>query len=78
MTTKVTSKGQVTIPKPFRDRLGVEPGSEVDFRLADDGSVVIEKADGLRPKSGIEKAIGSAGPGLSTDELMALLRGPPK
>ena len=75
MATTVTSKGQVTIPKPVRDHLGIGPGSQVAFRRADDGSIVIEKADGVRAPSRFEKAIGSAGPGLSTDELMALLRG---
>ncbi len=78
MATTVTSKGQVTVPKPVRDHLGIGPGSRVVFRRAADGSVVIEKADGSRPKSRFEKAIGSAGPGMSTDELMALLRGEPE
>jgi looped-hinge helix DNA binding domain, AbrB family len=40
MSTTVTSKGQVTIPKPVRDRLNIKPGNAVDFVLADDGSVV--------------------------------------
>src|SRR6266481_42310 len=75
MTTKVTRKGQVTIPKPVRDHLGIGPGSEVVFRRAADGSIVIERADGTRQPSRFAKVIGSAGPGLSTDELMALLRG---
>ena len=30
---RVTEKGQVTIPKHIRDRLGIRPGSEVEFRL---------------------------------------------
>jgi antitoxin PrlF len=75
MATTVTSKGQVTIPKPVRDHLGIVPGSQVAFRRADDGSIVIEKADGTRQPSRFAKAIGSAGPGPSTDEIMALLRG---
>ena len=33
----VTSKGQVTIPKPVRDRLGINPGSKVEFEVAEDG-----------------------------------------
>ena len=33
----VTRKGQVTIPKPVRDRLGINPGSKVDFGVAEDG-----------------------------------------
>ena len=78
MASTVTSKGQVTIPKPVRDYLGIEPGSEVNFRRADDGSIIIEKADGTRPPSRFAKAVGSAGPGLTTDELMQLLRGDPE
>ena len=43
MSTTVTRKGQATIPKRVRDHLGIGPGSEVTFRLADDGSIVVEK-----------------------------------
>jgi AbrB family looped-hinge helix DNA binding protein len=78
MATTVTSKGQVTIPKPVRDYLGIDPGSEVNFRRADDGSIVIERADGTRPPSRFAKLVGSAGPGPTTDELMELLRGEPE
>lgn len=78
MTTTVTSKGQVTIPKPIRGYLGIEPGSQVNFRRADDGNIVIERADGTRPPSRFAKLVGSAGPGPTTDELMALLRGEPE
>ncbi len=28
---KVTSKGQVTIPKEIRERLGIRPGDELEF-----------------------------------------------
>lgn len=35
-TTSVTSKGQVTIPKPLRQRLGLRQGSKVEFVLVDD------------------------------------------
>ena len=30
---RITSKGQVTIPKPVRDRLGVQKGDALDFRF---------------------------------------------
>jgi antitoxin PrlF len=77
MATKVTSKGQVTIPKPVRDHLGIVPGSEVAFRRAADGSIVIEKADGSMPRPNpLASLRGHAGRGnMSTDEIMALLRG---
>jgi AbrB family looped-hinge helix DNA binding protein len=75
VATTVTSKGQVTIPKPVRDHLGIGPGSRVDFRRTAEGDILIEKADGPRQPSRFAKVRGSAGPGMTTDELMALLRG---
>jgi len=75
MATTVTSKGQVTIPKPVRDHLGVGPGSQVEFRRSADGSIVIERADGTRQPSRFAKLVGVAGPGPSTDEIMAITRG---
>ena len=75
MATTVTRKGQVTIPKPVRDHLGIGPGSQIAFRRAADGCIIIEKADGTQQPSRFAKVIGSAGPGPSTDEIMALLRG---
>ena len=35
-STSVTSKGQVTIPKPLRQRLGLRQGSKVEFVLVGD------------------------------------------
>ena len=35
-TTSVTSKGQVTIPKPLRQLLGLRRGSKVEFVLVGD------------------------------------------
>ena len=34
--TSVTSKGQVTIPKPLRQQLGLRQGSKVEFVLMGD------------------------------------------
>lgn len=33
MTAKMTSKGQVTVPKAVRDALGLEAGDDVVFRV---------------------------------------------
>jgi antitoxin PrlF len=74
MATTVTSKGQVTIPKPVRDRLGIVPGSRVQFELAEDGRVVLVNPEQQKPVSRFEKLRGIAGPGPSTDEIMAMLR----
>ncbi len=75
MANTVTSKGQVTIPKPVRDRLGIKPGSAVDFELAPDGRVILVKVKAGRPKSRFAALRGRAGHGLTTDQIMALTRG---
>jgi AbrB family looped-hinge helix DNA binding protein len=38
-SAQVTSKGQLTIPKPVRDRLGIEEGTTVTFEIEADGTV---------------------------------------
>jgi antitoxin PrlF len=78
MATTITRKGQVTIPKPIRDYLGIGPGSQVNFLRSADGEIRIERADGPRKPSRFARARGSAGPGMTTEELMALLRGEPE
>lgn len=78
MPTSVTSKGQVTIPKAIRDRLGILAGSAVEFQLRADGNVVLTKVGGAAPFSGFARFRGRAGPGLTTDEIMALTRGEPE
>jgi antitoxin PrlF len=75
MSTKVTKDGRVTIPKWVREHLDIKPSTEVAFRRADNGSIVIERADGKRPPSHFAKLVGIAGPGLSTDEIMKVTRG---
>jgi AbrB family looped-hinge helix DNA binding protein len=37
---KITSKGQITVPKVIRDELGVSPGDRLDFTFVD-GQVVV-------------------------------------
>lgn len=76
MSTTVTAKGQVTIPKPVRDHLGIIAATKVEFRRAKDGSVVLARADGSRrPESRFARLRGHAGAGLDTDSILALTRG---
>lgn len=66
----------MTIPKELRDKLGILPGSQVDFRLVDDHLEVRKVTGGSgRGRRIVERLWASAGPGLSTDEIMALTRG---
>ncbi|MFB6131058.1 MAG: AbrB/MazE/SpoVT family DNA-binding domain-containing protein [Salinigranum sp.] len=41
---RVTTKGQVTIPKDVREALGIESGDEVDFEETEDGYVIQKEA----------------------------------
>lgn len=45
-TAKLTSKGQITIPKAVRDRLGVDAGDHLEFRFLDDGSLQVARVSG--------------------------------
>jgi AbrB family looped-hinge helix DNA binding protein len=76
MATTLTAKGQVTIPKPIRDRLGIGPGSMVEFGIALDGRVVLTRADQRAPpESRFGRLRGRATAGLTTEQIMALTRG---
>jgi AbrB family looped-hinge helix DNA binding protein len=44
---KVTSKGQVTVPKAVRDALGIKEGDEIVFRVEGDRAVLARSADFL-------------------------------
>ena len=77
MSTRVTQKGQVTIPKRVRDRLSLKAGSAVEFELAADGRVVLLKA-GRKIAAGpsaFARVRGTASARMTTDEIMALTRG---
>ena len=79
MTSTMTSKGQVTVPKRLRDYLGLEPGAEVEFELRPEGDVVVRAARRgavrRRRTSRFAKLRGTLKTGMTTDELMRLLRG---
>ena len=40
---KVGERGQVTIPKPIRDRFGIEPHTDVEFAVVDNAIVLRKK-----------------------------------
>jgi antitoxin PrlF len=45
MTGIVNGEGQVTIPKPIRDRHGIKPGTKAAFSLDKDGQAFIQAED---------------------------------
>jgi AbrB family looped-hinge helix DNA binding protein len=75
---KITSKGQVTIPKELRDEMGLLPGTEVEF-VRDAGAILVRKLPQGRTRGDeIVERLHRAGGGdipMSTDEIMRLTRG---
>jgi AbrB family looped-hinge helix DNA binding protein len=85
MATNVTVRGQVTLPKAMRDAAGIRPGDSVSVRLRPEGGIIVEreapdvdKDTYLAELHAImrEKPL-RQGPfdGLTTDEIMQILRG---
>ena len=78
---RITAKGQVTIPIEIRERMGLLPETEVEFRV--DGTAVrlvkVAPKRGRRVKTRgqllIERLSGSADTKLSTDQILAMTRG---
>jgi len=44
-TATLTSKGQITLPKPIRQALGVDVGGKVAFDLSNDGQIRVSRFD---------------------------------
>ncbi len=77
MSTTITSKGQVTIPKRVRDLLGLVPGSSVDFEVSGEGQVTLRRVgrQSKRRESRFAKLRGRATVKMRTEEILALTRG---
>ena len=71
MKSKVSQKGQVTIPKSLRERLGINPGQVLEF-TEEGGRLIAEKAT---PVDAIEAVYGIINLPKGTDKTMIQLRG---
>jgi AbrB family looped-hinge helix DNA binding protein len=68
----LTSKGQLTLPKAIRDRLGLHEGDRAEFRVTADGRVVVEAATvDLRDLRGVLK---NRGKQVSVEEMEEAVR----
>ncbi|HET7930330.1 MAG TPA: AbrB/MazE/SpoVT family DNA-binding domain-containing protein [Rhodanobacteraceae bacterium] len=77
MSSMLTSKGQVTIPKAIRDYLGLRPGHAVEFEITADGKAVVRPTKQTRRRTGRSRAArlrGTLKTGQDTGALMELLR----
>jgi antitoxin PrlF len=71
---RVTSKGQVTIPADVRRRLGIKPGSQVEFQMDELGARLV-RAKTSQGDLIVRQMVGRGDVPMTTDEIMALTRG---
>lgn len=70
MGGKLSSKGQITIPKGIRQALGIKPGDELEFEVKGDHFIGRKK----QPERVWAHLIGIFEDGRSTDEIMREIR----
>jgi antitoxin PrlF len=78
MATKITPRGQVTVPKQIRDTLRLEPGDAVEFEVNAAGEVVLRKFTSGSAATRSEQFVharADAQMQRRAAELLALLRG---
>jgi antitoxin PrlF len=88
VSTRVTVKGQVTLPKAVRDAAGIKPGDRVTVRARPEGGVLVEPEGDEAPESAaveaarrrIDRTVANLHrrgikPNIRADELMRLTRG---
>lgn len=73
MNSRVSEKGQVTIPKALRDRLGIRAGEVLEFK-EEHGHLVVTKRSERDP---VDALYGILATGERSDELVEELRGRP-
>lgn len=72
MKSTISSKGQITVPAPIREKLGLSPGTEVQFVLQDNGVLLCKGAGDVHP---IDRAFGLIKLPAPVDEILAEMRG---
>ncbi len=70
---RVTTKGQVTIPRNIRERLGIMPETEIDFQ-EDNGRFYIVKTTEPKVTHKFRKLRGIATAKMTTDQILNLTR----
>jgi AbrB family looped-hinge helix DNA binding protein len=70
---RISSKGQITVPLDVRERLGLVPGTEIEF-LVRDAEVVLRK--GGSAADPVDRVYGILELGRPVDRILEELRGP--
>ena len=74
MTSTISAKGQITVPKAVRDKLGLRPGTQVEVELTAEGALLRKgHRGGVRA---VDRVLGILKREASTDLLIDDMRGP--
>jgi len=73
MKSTVSSKGQITLPGPVRQKLGLRAGTPVEFELREGGVLVRKGVRGVHP---VDALFGTLKIERPVDELLDEMRGP--
>ncbi len=78
---RIASKGQVTTSRAMRERAGLRPGTDVVFEFPDGRLRLVKAGPGatreMRGQELVARLRGAGDFGMTTDELLALMREPP-
>lgn len=74
---RINEKGQITIPRPLREKYGLTPDADVEFVDTGEGVVLRKTKEARREnvRAWIERARGITKDGMSTDEIMRMTWG---
>jgi AbrB family looped-hinge helix DNA binding protein len=73
MKSVVSSKGQITLPREARAKLGLVPGTPVHFEVRDGGLLLRKGTRGAHP---VDAVFGTLKLDRAVDELIDEMRGP--
>ena len=69
---RVSERGQITIPKPLRDRFGMSPNVEVEIIPTEEGLLIQKRTSARHPVDRVYGVLGRSG---STDDYIGKIRG---
>lgn len=58
-TTKLSEKGQVVIPKDFREKMGLKPGSRFII-IASEDAIILQRIEVVKRKMGVGEILEKA------------------
>jgi antitoxin PrlF len=73
MKTTVSEKGQITIPKALREKLGLRPGTVLDFNAVEGRLIGVKKEQDDRIGRWLGKGLVPGG--LAVDDYLRRIRG---